>query len=165
MVPDADLQLAVVIKALRDVVSPAVDPANRLALEQLHLSIATLGMVRSGLPLQHQRARRELMNAVTLAGLIVQAGARSPHALSTARAALDDASMGPGAIDSVRLKLLGEIESAVAAAAGAPEEKTVALAVLKGSRAQFDLARSWCSAAGFEVHSGEVPPLDHVLAE
>ena len=46
MVPDADLQLSVVIKALSEVVAPAVDPANRLAVEQLHLSIATIG--RSG---------------------------------------------------------------------------------------------------------------------
>jgi len=66
MIPDADLQLSVVIKALRDVVAQAVDPGNRVAAEQLQLSIATLGLLKARLPLLHQCARRELANAISL---------------------------------------------------------------------------------------------------
>src|SRR3546814_17918669 len=64
MIPDLDLQLQVVIKALKDTVMPAVDPAHRMAIEQLGLSIATLSMVRERLPLAGLRAWQDLATAI-----------------------------------------------------------------------------------------------------
>jgi hypothetical protein len=164
MVPDADLQLAVAIKALTEVVAPAIDPADRLAIEQLHLSIATIGLVRNGLALQHRRARRELANAIDLAEAVATAGAPAPASLNEAHGALEDATRDEAALDAVRRELLEQIEASVASTAGMPAEQNVARAVVAGSRAQFDLARAWCQPAGFEVKPG-LPSLELLLAE
>src|SRR3546814_16465351 len=66
MIPDLDLQLQVVIKALQDTVMPAVDPAHRMAIEQLGLSIATLSMVRERLPLAGLREWQDPAHALAL---------------------------------------------------------------------------------------------------
>src|SRR3546814_19527781 len=66
MIPDLDLQLQVVIKALKDTVMPAVDPAHRMAIEQLGLSIATISLVRARLPLAGLREWPDLANAILL---------------------------------------------------------------------------------------------------
>src|SRR3546814_9311493 len=70
MVPSVDLQLQAAIKALSDTVGPAVDPADKVASEQLHLVIATLGMVRERLPAQRRFIRRLLEDAVAIAGAV-----------------------------------------------------------------------------------------------
>src|SRR3546814_6371792 len=70
MVPSFDLQLQAAIKALSDTVGPAVDPADKVASEQLHLVIATLGMVRERLPAQRRFIRRLLEDAVAIAGAV-----------------------------------------------------------------------------------------------
>jgi len=171
MVPDSGLQLAVVIKALREVVAPAVDPANRLAMEQLHLSIATLGLVQQGLPLAHARARREMLNALALAEAVRTAGggeslgATLGEAMAGARATLDDPRAGEGSLNDARRALLAQTEAAVAASAGTPVQQAVARAVVAASRAQFDLARAWCLGAGFETGTEGLPALDALLAE
>lgn len=161
MVPDADLQLAVVIKALRDVVAPAVDPANKLAIEQLHLSIATIGLVQRGLPLAHARARRELLNAVALADAVTAAGGTLD--VAAAGAALADPAADEPRLDEVRRALLAAVEGAVAAAAGTPRETAVARAVIAASKPQCDLARAWGGASGFEVEPDALPALEDLL--
>lgn len=161
MVPDADLQLAVVIKALRDVVAPAVDPANKLAIEQLHLSIATIGLVQRGLPLAHARARRELLNAIALAEAVADAGGCADH--GPAQAALADPAADEARLDGERRDLLAVVEAAVAAAAGTARETAVARAVIAASKPQCDLARAWCAPSGFEVEPDALPPLDELL--
>lgn len=164
MVPDADLQLQVAIKALSEAVAPAIDPANRLAMEQLHLSIATLGLVRSGLPFQHRRARRELGDAAELAASIALAGAPRPDLIDAARALLDDPAADEVVLDTLRRDLLEQIEAAVITASGTPAERAVAKATVTGSRAALDLARAWCQPAGFEVRES-VSPLDQLLSK
>jgi len=162
MVPDAELQLAVVIKALRDVVAPAVDPGNKPAIEQLHLSIATIGLVQRGLPLAHARARQELLNALGLAEAVTAAGGAVDDA--AARAALADPAADEARLDAVRRAVLVAVEQAVADAAGTARESAVARAVVQASKAQCDLARAWSAPAGFEVEPGAVPALEALLS-
>src|SRR3546814_11359836 len=70
MVPRVDLQLQAAIKALSDTVGPAVDPADKVASEQLDLEIDTLGTVRERLPAQRRLIRRPLEDAVASAGAV-----------------------------------------------------------------------------------------------
>ncbi|MES2493355.1 MAG: hypothetical protein V4579_08765 [Pseudomonadota bacterium] len=162
MVPDAELQLGVVIKALRDVVAPAVDPDNKLALEQLHLSIATVGLVQRGLPLAHARARQELLNALDLAEAVGAAGC--PVETMPAQAALADPAANETRLDDARRAMLIAVEQAVADAAGTERETAVARAVIRASKPQCDLARAWSAPAGFEVEPDALPPLADLLA-
>lgn len=164
MVPDPQLQLAVVIKALREVVVPAIPPANPLAAEQLHLAIATLGLVHDTLPLNHKRVRRELLNAIMLAEGVEAADDMAGLAdeIAAARNLMEDARADEAMLEELRGALLSATERAVAKAAPM-RQASVARAVVAGSRAQFDLARAWCLSAGFEPDLGKCPPLDQQL--
>jgi hypothetical protein len=166
VVPDADLQLRVVIKALRDVVAPAVDTANRPAIEQLQLSIATLGLLKARLPLLHQCARRELANAIWLAeavGTVAVAAETVDAALTQARAALKAADLGSVDLEACKTRLLEAVCSEIERCRADAVDREMARAVIAASKGQFDLARAWCLPAGFELHPGEVPPLEDLL--
>lgn len=166
MVPDIDLQLQTVIRALSEVVAPAVSPQNQPAIEQLHLSIATLKLLKERVPLEHARARVELTQAIALAEAMQAAdGTRAMDAaVADSRQALADPAAGATQLDERRRALLALAEAAVAAAEPAARDK-IARAVVAASRAQLDLARAWCLPAGFETSPGSIPPLDALLAQ
>src|SRR3546814_15487978 len=96
MIPDLDLQLQVVIKALKDTVMPAVDPAHRMAIEQLGLSLETLSMVRERLPLAGLREWQDLANALALG-----------RATVVEVSSIDRTSVGSGTRVAVRVALVG----------------------------------------------------------
>ena len=162
MVPDIDLQLRVVLKALRDVVAPAIDPANRLAVEQLHLSIATLGMVQARLPLAGARVRAELANAIALAEAAGGAGFGS--LVAAAKAALDDPRCNADALGAQKTQLLAAVSGLVEDAPDGDSADVLARAIVSASRPQFDLIRAWCLSAGFEPDPEEVPVLETLLS-
>lgn len=71
-----DLQLQSMIKAMSDIVLPAVDTDNRLAQEQARLVIATLQLVAKRLPIAYRYDRDELGRYLTLSrDLLAQVGA------------------------------------------------------------------------------------------
>jgi hypothetical protein len=166
MVPDIDLQLRVVIKALSEVVAPAVGPNNRLALEQFHLSLATLGFIESRLPLVRKRVRRELQNAIALAEAVApvaQGATPIVAAVAAARAALTDADVDTGELETHKTCLLAAASAVVNASSDAATDLALAKAVVAASRSQFDLTRAWGLPAGFEPNPAEVPPLDDLI--
>jgi hypothetical protein len=164
MVPDIDLQLRVVIKALRDVVLPAVDSGNRLAVEQLHLSIATLGMVEARLPLAGRRVRAELANAIALAEAADAAALAAP--LFAAKAALEDPRADGRDLEMHKARLLTGVSTLVDEAPGnGARADSLARAVVAASKPQFDLIRAWCLPAGFEPDPGEVAPIEGLLVK
>src|SRR5215211_3836511 len=63
----SDNALRAAIKALEEVVAPAVDPADPLAAEQLTLVIDSLRFLRERLDQLHDRARFELRHHLALA--------------------------------------------------------------------------------------------------
>lgn len=83
------LQVQTVIKAMTDVVLPAVDPNNKLAQEQARLVIGMLHLVAQRQPLMYRYDRDELSRFLALADTLqAQAkdmpGAQAPlHALAT----------------------------------------------------------------------------------
>lgn len=162
MVPDTDLQLKVVLKALREVVLPAVDPANGVALEQLHLAMMTVDLVRGQMPFRHQRIRQELRNARDLAAQVADAGGSgiAVDLIAEAEAALGDPEGSEAALDAIRLRILSAVEEVVATSGGKAE---IARAVIAATRPQTLLTRAWCAPAGFEVDPQHVPPLDSLL--
>ena len=168
MVPDIDLQLRVVIKALREVVAPAVDPDNRLAIEQFHLSLATLAFVEARLPLVRQRVRRELKNAMALAeaAVAVMKGGAAPITAEVvaARAALGDADVDTGELEAHKSRLLAAVSAAVNASPDAATDRALAKAVVAASKPQFDLVRAWGLPSGFEPDPAQVPPLDDLIS-
>jgi hypothetical protein len=167
MVPDLDLQLQVAIKALTDAVMPAVDPANKMAMEQLGLAIATLGMVRARMPLARSATRRALADAVDLAGEIAEAApaqAQSLHGgIEVARSVLADPATETTDIASAVRSLNARICAAIDACAEDSSARAVEAIVIRRSRATTDLGRAWCLPAGFEPYPDRVPSVESLV--
>ena len=161
MVPDLDLQLQAVIKALGDTVMPALDPANRVAAEQLSLSLATLGMVRARLPLASRREWQELQNMIGLGEAVAALGDFNAldAALADAAVVRDDANPQPFA----RTKATRAIGAATSAVVTAGASDAVMRAVVTHSKPATDLSRAWSLPAGFEPDPDEVPALESLL--
>jgi hypothetical protein len=164
MVPDLDLQLQAVIKALKDTVMPAVDPAHRMAIEQLGLSIATLSMVRERLPLAGLREWQDLANAIALgrATLAESSSAALEQAIGDGAPLLDDARPAPGARPAATRAILAAVSMAVR---DADDGNAAALmrTVVEASSPALDLARAWGKSAGFEPDPDEVPEVAALL--
>jgi hypothetical protein len=62
--------LQTIVKAMSDVILPAVDPNNKLAQEQARLVIGMLNLVSSRLPLMYRYDRDELSRFLALASTL-----------------------------------------------------------------------------------------------
>lgn len=167
MVPNIDVQLQAVIKALRDVVAPAIDVSNPQAREQLHLSIATLDMLRSHIPLVHACARRELANALAMVDDVTDAGSeelRDCEQTLRAKAALLDPTADARQLDAVRIAILRVVADVVATRPDNDSRLAIERAIIRHTRSQTNLARAWCEPAGFEVNYGALDDLKNLLA-
>lgn len=164
MVPDLELQLDVVIKALGDVVARALPPQEKVAAEQLGLSIATLRLVRSRIGLEARRSRSELTSAVALAEGVAMLDS-SPElaaALELARAVLADPDPLPGS-QGRAVRRLSDATCAIVDASVGEVGEAIDLLVVERSKPTTDLARAWGLAAGFEPAPAEVPSLGVLL--
>ena len=154
MVPDLDLQLGVIEAALRNIASQS-GAGGGLAAEQLHLSLATLHMVRTLLPLQLVSARHELETALEMAR-----AAELPQFVAAGEALLARSGATAGQIDALRAGLL----AAIAALVDAEPPPGLRAAILQHSRAALDIARACCLPAGFESDPDERKRLAEVRA-
>lgn len=167
MVPDADLQLQVVIKALSEAVAPAVDPTNKVAAEQLHLSIATLGMLRGQLPMARRFARALLERAIELAEALGEAGKGAGEAraaaLRSARTALADPAAEIVEIEATRAELNQQMVALIDTIPAEARDRVDAL-VLEQSKAQIDLFRAWFVGSGFEPEASSIKPISDLIS-
>jgi hypothetical protein len=161
MIPEIDVQLAAVAKALADNVMPAVDHGNPMAVEQLHLALATLGIVRQRLPDLHAYLRRDLTEAIALARRI---GADSA-AVGDSEAVLAAPTSSPQRIEAQVRSLKEAITSRIDAARGTPDESAVAVAVLNAAEPAILRWRAWSIGMGFEPDPAAVPALGDLLQE
>lgn len=171
------IQLQSVIKALSDVVLPAIDPNNKPAVEQGKLSIGLLALLAQQLPLQFR------FDCDELARLIATSRELSVHAqggagTQTALAALNEAVLVAGfSLDAARSSPT-DIEAQVRAlrfAAGALITEVhrdgdvacrpkIQQAVLAMSKEQLLRDRSMMLMQGWEPDPKAIPPLDELLA-
>lgn len=162
MVPDLELQIGVVIKALSDTVIPALDPSQKVAMEQLGLSIATLGMVRSHLPLEAAREWAALSHAHNLAASVNEALAERclTDPLDAAKSLLAEGNPPPGARKEATRHLLAAV-SQIAREESTPQ--AVLKLIVERSKASTDLVRAWSIGSGFEPDPDQVPAIEELL--
>jgi hypothetical protein len=175
MVPDLDLQLQVAIKALTDNVVPAVDPANKMAVEQLQLIVATLAMVRSRLPIARRFARRSLEDDIamlrSLCGLIPVADiVRAPghadalaDAIVRGRTLLADPEADTDALEDYRTILAEITVSAIKELQHGPAAAAVESLILDATRRSIERRRAWCLPSGFEPYPSRIPAIETLL--
>lgn len=165
MVPDLDLQLQTAIKALSDNVKPAVDPADKVATEQLGLVIATLAMVRDRLPVQRRFVRRLLEDEIALAEAVGAATGRADAIaaeVAAARAALADPERDAPEIEEVRGELTGRTVSLISEAGAAGLEVLTPI-ILKGAKLPLERLRAWSIPSGFEPYAAQLKTLETLL--
>ncbi len=171
------IQLQSVIKALSDVVLPAIDPDNKLAIEQGKLSIGLLALLSQQLPMQFQFDCDELQRLIATSRELAtqaQGGAGTQAAVATLSAAtlaagraLDGARSAPADIEA-QLRALrvatGALITEVHRDGDVACRPLVQQTVLAMSKEQLLRDRSMMLMQGWEPDPKAIPPLAELLA-
>ncbi|MFW2828720.1 hypothetical protein [Sphingomonas sp. ID0503] len=168
MTPDPAIRLQSVLNTFSQVIVPAIDPNNALAVEQCGVMAAQLAMLIEHMPMigaYHRTCLNDLAQIVD--GLPEAAGGPQTMAaaetLAADRAQARDATDDRAAFHQLGLSL--ERLMRAAAADGDPAyRRQVDGAVLAFSERQSLRSRSWFNSAGFDHCEAEVPPIAELLA-
>ncbi|MGH8516058.1 MAG: hypothetical protein ACREUE_01225 [Panacagrimonas sp.] len=171
-----DLQIKSILKAMNDVVLPAVDPNNKLAQEQMRLCMGLLGLMARQLPLQFRFDCDELTRLAAYAAdlqRVAVGGQQTREAVAalaksavTANALLERAKVSPADIEqSVRTlrAATGTLISSVFADGDASAQDRVQKATLAMSREQLLRERAWVITQGWEPDPKSLPPIEELL--
>ena len=172
------IQIASVLKALTDVVLPAVDPGNKLAQEQLQLSIGLLRLMAQQMPLQYRFDLDELSRLLGLArdlsaqaagGSATRAAVEALAELSAAaQESLDSAHASPEEIEQW-VRALRAAAGAVVTQVYADGEPScrdrIRDTVLAMSKEQLLRDRAMLAAQGWEPDPAAVPPIASLLKD
>lgn len=167
-----EFQIQTVIKALNDVVLPALDPGNKLAQEQIQLAIGTLHLVLKRAPLRYRYERNDLARLAELAETLQQQAESLPQAAQAlaalaassakGRDVLQRAQAEPGELEDANLELrdrVGAVVSVAAASAEGGTLRSIQSAVLAHAQEQLLRERAWLSPQGWEPGLPEVETL------
>lgn len=173
-----DLQIKSILKAMTDVVLPAIDPNNPLAQEQARLCMGMLGLMAAQLPQQFRYDCDELQRLVALSRQVQGLpgiAALAPEALSTIGALTGRAADVLSRARAEPAELLQSVRELRAATGQVVQEAfandvrgecTEALqhAVMQASEAQLLRERSWVLLQGWEADPKAVPAIETLIA-
>lgn len=170
------LQIQSMIKALTDVVLPAVDPVNKLAQEQTRLVLGTLGLMAQQYPLRFQFNCDELSRLLKLAGVLQEVARGGPEttacvekmALAAAAAGrtLERSQVGPDTIEQAVREMRAAASQVVRSIYIDGDEtalRQVEGAVLANARDQLLRDRSWVLMQGWEPDPAALPKIQDLL--
>ncbi|MBL6749512.1 MAG: hypothetical protein ISP90_03285 [Nevskia sp.] len=169
-------QLQTVIKAMTDVVLPAVDPANKLAQEQAQLVVGMLSLLLQRLPLQYRYDRDELQRYLQLARELsaVRGGAQTQAALADLSAGaaagagvLQRAAADPAELEAAVLELRAKVGELIGAANADGEPASLPglqRSVLAAAKVQTARERAWLAPTGFEADPKSITPIERQLS-
>lgn len=169
-----DTGLKAVIKALTDVVAPALDPNDPLAREQLRLAVDYLAFVRIRVDYLHGRERFDLRHYIGIARAMLAAGLPTMRpetkqmiaALAPAEALASAPSALTHQVRESAMDLAYAVAAVVRAAPELPPEVTRAVQriVLEATAPKLDFERLWYAPIGFESEPPSGKKLDDFLA-
>ena len=161
------------IRAMHEVVLPAVDRSHPLALEQATLVTKILQLLAQQLPWLALRSRFELANQVKLARALADDAARISPAIAAAMASamlsgerlLADGSSTPPAQQEACREIGGLLAVLVDVAAAAPQDqrRRIEAQVLDAAASVLMLQRAWFLPQGWEPDPSVVPQLADLL--
>ena len=164
-----DTGLRAVVKALKDVVAPALNPADPLALEQLRLAVDYIEFVRARFEHFHDRERFELSHhlgmATSVDALAAPITGAAAAALKTAIGQGAQLAADPGA--TTRALKAGTAALAAAVAKVVHDASTLDVAarrmieqtVLQATDDRIEFERAWYLPLGFDPAPGDVKDL------
>lgn len=171
-----EIQITSVIKAVKDVLIPAIDPNNRLAVEQAQLVIGLLNLLASQLPLQFRFDRDELARLLATAEALDKIRTNNPalakamDQLTTSRLAgasvLQHCQLDPAELVGNVRELREKVGAVVTAAAGSDDldvQLHIEKLVLEMSKDQLLRDRSLVKAQGWEPDPAALPDIGELL--
>jgi hypothetical protein len=170
--------LQTIVKAMSDVILPAVDPNNKLAQEQARLVIGMLNLVNSRLPLMYRYDRDELSRFLALASTL-QSLAKDLPGAGEAVAALDStlesgadvlrrAAAEPGELEVANFNLrekIGALITAVYSTTDFTKLEQIKAAITSHAREQLLRDRSWLISQGWEPDPAAIPDIETLIGE
>lgn len=172
----SDIEIITMIKALQDVIIPALDPANKLAVEQAHLVTMTLKLLQSQLPVQFRFDHDELTRLVQAAEKLRQISREDDGAAEAVRRIATDQAEAERVLERSRIDpayILGSIRalrasiSALVAVAERDESgevfSPVERVVLELSKEQLLRDRALLVLTGNEIDPAAVPPIGDLV--
>jgi hypothetical protein len=171
-----EIQIASMIKAMKDVVIPAIDPANKLAVEQSQLIIGLLSLLSIQLPLQYRFDRDELARLLDCAKGLQGVPAGDPavkpalerlrNSGAAAAAVLEQCRVEPDSLTASVREMRAAIGALVKAVAGTKDlaaQLGIERIVLAMSKDQLIRDRSLVKMQGWEPHPAAVPDIATLL--
>lgn len=160
-----DTQLQAVLRALTDVVGPALAGSEKHVVEQLHLAVATLSFVKTRLPDARAFHRMELRAYIALceraAGIAHEALPDLADALvALARqgeAVLADPEADLAAYETADRALRDSLTVLSNRAVGTPCQAELERLILEEGDAILRQCRQWCTPFGFELKPEDLP--------
>jgi len=159
----SDNALRAAIKALEEVVAPAVDPADPQAAEQLALVIDSLRFLRDRLDHLHDRARFDLSHHLALAHAV--ADGELDAEIASAAAVYERPGARTPELRASTARLAAALRTLVRDAATADEatRRRIERRIVEGERARIEADRAWHLPQGFDPDPSSVAPLEHAL--
>lgn len=172
MIQSFDTQLEVSLRALGEVVAPALGDAEGHVLEQFNLALATLNFTRQRLPYARRFHRLELRHLIafsTAVRRIVDSDQRDVSNQLEAAENFGKSELARPQAESedyvmASRKLRELIGQCVQLAKGKHYETELDAMVLKQGQAFLPAQRAWCSPLGLDTMSDKLPSLEEVLA-
>ena len=172
MMPSIELRLQTMVKAMADVILPALAPENALAREQAQLLMAQLGMIA-----KHWRkaaeydalGRREIAALAERLRALAAGGAETRTAADALAALLRRREARPaGAVDEDRAAIANAIDTLIRASGIDGDEafrRASSKAILEYSALQAWRDRVWFAGCGMDPERARLPEIDDMLAK
>jgi hypothetical protein len=166
MTPSIDIRLASMIRAMTDVIGPAIEPGNNLAREQAALMVGQLQMIAAQWRRVSPYARACLDDLrETAAGFDVQGGPLSREASRKLATTLAEDWPDPEAQYLAASRALEEMVRAIADDGAPPFAKSFEQSALQFGLRQARRDRAWFAMSGFDIDADALPSLSQLVGE
>lgn len=155
-----DVQLQVALRALNEVVAPALGQAEKHVVEQFQLAIATLGFVRTRLPEARRYYRMELRHYADLgrdAAALADNSAMLDPLVATAEAMLADPEADIVDYERATRDLRDAVTMLIGRTAGSDAGRSLQRLILDRSGEMLPQYRQWASPFGLELKPDALP--------
>jgi hypothetical protein len=173
-----ELQIQAVIKALEDVILPAIDADNTLAVEQGYIAANTLKLALKRQPMMYRYDCDELAGFLELASTLKQEIAGQAHSdellnelsacIGNGRSTLSRAQVEPVELEQASFQLRDSISKVIKAYSShcsADQLKAVGKSVVSHAQRQITKERAWVVDLGWDIDPESLPDIGTLLAE
>lgn len=164
MTPSIDIRIATIVRAMEDVVAPAIDPGNSLAREQAALVVGQVRLIAAQWSRSEDYARVCLAD---LAGVMADLAPAGGPLTRAAQGGVATALAAEGRAEAHYKQLMVAADALVRAADadGEPAFRAdLRTRLLDFSARQSMRDRSWFAGSGFDLNPDQLQPIDDLVA-